>query len=812
MGPNLRLYGHCMCVVLTLGLLRLHGLTREGADPVPYYVVCCAILHCVAPESARRVIPLHCALLLLRRVLLPACAAWTPLHYVCTEASLCCDVLCLGAACVLACTLLNVARRRDFQRRMHPRKQSPPPHGAPAGAAHSAEPSLSASATGDAWDGGSGRDVGAAVAELCARVRAQTGDDDDVVQEAARVALLAYQEAARTFVYKSLYQHTATRRFMIKVPNMDPADLQPGWRETLSEHMEATLGVRVKQAYARRGCTQFIVELAAAPVWDHGLAAMPRRASTSAAAVAAAAAAVAQVWEVADAADDGGADDGRADDLHTVASELSACMLPLLFVPQLQQQQQPQQQQQLEGRTAAPCVTVQLGHRAVVLPSTCEGAPPTPPADAAAAAASAAVAAAAANARAAAATAAAAAAAAGAATARPPQLPAAPLPAVLAVSPAAAAVAAPAGGGGGTTTRLTLSLSAPLPPPASTGGEEYCVHLYYGAGAGPDIVVPLSPADAGAAEVSVDVILPVSPGLLLVQLLHTLSGCLGRGAPLVLAKSAAVAAELCAFAAGSRQAQQAQQAQQASASHAGAGGGEDAYPMPAPGGWAQPPALTAVHAAPAHPPMHPFLLDFGRWAGDAALALGAPPPPRPSGAVAPWQAQQMKEQRQAAQKQQQQQQASGAVAPWQAQQMKEQRQAAQQQSRSAQMSAGIQLLLFSVRIGAAQSCAAIAEGIRRNLRLKATPHALLHDCGVLGSAGTHRMSLLHHVVMSGHVLTLEALSDWAGRHTLDPERAQFPGGPTLRMLAMQLADGGAMADAVDVCAARPGAGRPQKEE
>jgi hypothetical protein len=75
------------------------------------------------------------------------------------------------------------------------------------------------------------------------------------------------------------------------------------------------------------------------------------------------------------------------------------------------------------------------------------------------------------------------------------------------------------------------------------------------------------------------------------------------------------------------------------------------------------------------------------------------------------------------------------------------------------------------------------------------------------------MSLLHHVVMSGHVGVMEALSEWAGKHfiQLDAECAQFPGGPPLRMLAMQLPDGGAMADAVDLYTARQGASRSKHE-
>jgi hypothetical protein len=152
-----------------------------------------------------------------------------------------------------------------------------------------------------------------------------------------------------------------------------------------------------------------------------------------------------------------------------------------------------------------------------------------------------------------------------------------------------------------------------------------------------------------------------------VQLLHTRSGVLGRGAPLVLAPSAAVAAELCAFDAGSQQEQAAQ------------------------------PVVPT--------PPHPFLLDFGRWAGDAALALGAniqllgggaPPPP-------------------------------GPVEPWQAQQAQAQRQQAQAQSRATQLSASYRLLQFSVRVGLPRACAAIAEGICRNLQLRVHPQALLHD-------------------------------------------------------------------------------------
>jgi hypothetical protein len=55
----------------------------------------------------------------------------------------------------------------------------------------------------------------------------------------------------------------------------------------------------------------------------------------------------------------------------------------------------------------------------------------------------------------------------------------------------------------------------PCPSGAATGGEEeYCVHAYYGAGAGPDFVVTLSLASAagGAREIDVDVPLPSSPG------------------------------------------------------------------------------------------------------------------------------------------------------------------------------------------------------------------------------------------------------------------------------------------------------------
>ena len=64
------------------------------------------MLHLAYPESARRVNPLHCALLALRRALFAACAS-TPLHFTRMASNLRTDVTCLVIS-VLVSTLFDI--------------------------------------------------------------------------------------------------------------------------------------------------------------------------------------------------------------------------------------------------------------------------------------------------------------------------------------------------------------------------------------------------------------------------------------------------------------------------------------------------------------------------------------------------------------------------------------------------------------------------------------------------------------------------------------------------------------------------------